>query len=101
MDRTPAGVFFMWPFAVALESGRYRRTASAVRPGHDANWLLLIAMIHVDGSGLNAHWWRNWINFNLEEVWYALWEAWVAKVDGGFEEMLRSFVGTTQRPVAG
>ena len=69
VDRTPAGVFFMWPFAVAVESGRYHRTASAVRPGHEAYCLLLMALIHVDGGGLKAHWWRNWISFALEVVW--------------------------------
>ena len=69
VDRTPAGVFFMWPFAVAVESGRYRRTASAVRPGHVANWLLWMALIQVDGGGLKAHWWRNWISLALDVVW--------------------------------
>ena len=69
VDRTPAGVSFMWPFAVAVELGRYRRTASAVRPGHEANCLLLKALIHVDGGGPKAHWWRNWISFALEVVW--------------------------------
>ena len=69
VERTPAGVFFMWPFAVAGESGRYCRTASAVRPGHEANWLLLMALIHVNGGGLKVHWWRNWISFALEVVW--------------------------------
>ena len=46
-------------------------------------------------------WWRNWINFDLDEVWYALWAAWFSNLDGGFEEMGRSFVGTIQSPVAG
>ena len=55
VDRTPAGVFFMWPLAVVVEVGRYFLTASDVRPGHDANWLLVIALIHVDGGGLKAH----------------------------------------------
>ena len=62
VDRTPAGVSFMCPFAVAVES------ASAVRPGHEENWLLLMALIHVDGGGLNAHWCRNWMSLALEDV---------------------------------
>ena len=37
VDRTPAGVFFKWPLAVAVDSGRYLRTASAVSPGHVEN----------------------------------------------------------------
>jgi len=59
VDLTPAGVFFMWPLAVAVESGRYFLTASVVRPGHEANCLLLIAVIHMDGGGLKAHWCKN------------------------------------------
>jgi hypothetical protein len=54
---------------VAVESGRYRRTASAVRPGHVAKWLLFMALIQVDGGGLKAHWWRNWMSFALDVVW--------------------------------
>ncbi len=55
MDCTPAGVFFMWHFAVAVDVGRYFKTELAVRQGHDKNWLLLMALIHVDGVGLKAH----------------------------------------------
>jgi hypothetical protein len=69
VERTPVGVFFMWPLAVAVESGRYRRTAFAVRPGHVAKWLLFMALIQVDGGGLKAHWWRNWMSFALDVVW--------------------------------
>ena len=54
VDWTPAEVFFLWPLAVAVDGGRYLRTASAVRPGHDKKCLLLMALIHVDGGGLNA-----------------------------------------------
>ena len=42
------GIFFMWPFAMVVESGRYLRTVLAVRPGQEANWLLLMVLIHVD-----------------------------------------------------
>ena len=55
VDRTSAGVFFIWPLAVAVDGGRYLRAASAVRPGHDEKCLLLMALIHVDGGGLNVH----------------------------------------------
>ena len=56
MHCTPAGVFFMWRFAVAVDVGRYFQTELAVRQGHDKNWLLLMALIYVDGGGLRAHW---------------------------------------------
>ena len=49
--------------------------------------MLLMAVIHVDGGGLKAHWWRNWISFAVEVVWYALWVAWEAKAEGGVVEM--------------
>ena len=55
MEQTPAGVFFMWPLAVAIESGRYLWTALAVRPGQEQYCSLLIALIYVDGGGRNAH----------------------------------------------
>lgn len=48
--------FFIRPFAVAVDSGRYFWTALALRPGHDKNWLLLMALSHMDGGGLKAHW---------------------------------------------
>ena len=56
VDQTPAGVFFMWPFAVAVDLGRYFQTVLAIRPGHDDNWFLLMALIHVNGGGLKMHW---------------------------------------------
>ena len=37
VEWTPAGDFCMWPFAVAVESGRYLQMALAVRPGHVQN----------------------------------------------------------------
>ena len=57
MDHMPVGVFFfIRPFAVAVDSGRYFWTALALRPGHDENRLLLMALSHMDGGGLKAHW---------------------------------------------
>ena len=42
VDITPFLCLFMCPLSVAgHDSGRYFWTASAVRPGHDANWLFL------------------------------------------------------------
>ena len=55
VDQMPAGVFFMWPLAVAVDGGRYLRMASAVRPGYDKKCLLFMALIHLDGGGMNAH----------------------------------------------
>ena len=69
VDRTPAGVFLRCPFAVAVDSGRYFRTASAVRPGQVWNCLLLMALIHVEGGGLNAHWCKNWISLAFDDSW--------------------------------
>ncbi len=40
-----------WPLSLAGDSGRWRQTAAAVRPGHVENWLLLIAFIQVDIVG--------------------------------------------------
>lgn len=59
VDCTPAGDFFIWPVAVAVDSGKYFCTLLAVRPGQEENWLLLMALIHVDGEGLKAHWCKN------------------------------------------
>lgn len=55
MKWAPAGVFFMWALAMAIESSRYLWPALAVRPGQVLNCLLLIALIHMVGGGLNAH----------------------------------------------
>ena len=59
MAPTPASIFFRWPFAVEVDAGRYLQMALDMRPGQDVNRLLLMALIHVDGGGLNAHLWRN------------------------------------------
>ena len=72
----PAQVFFMWPLAVAVDGGRCLWTASVVRPGYDEKLWLLMALIHVDGGGLNAHRWRNCISLALELVMYALRVVW-------------------------
>ena len=101
VDRRPAHVFFMWLFAVAVELGKYFQTASVVSPGHDKDWLLFMALIHMDGGRLKAHWWRNWISFAFDEVWYALWAACLVNLDGRFLVVSRSFVGTIQSPVVG
>ena len=54
VDRMLARDFFLCPLAVAVDGGRYLQMASAVRPGHDEKCLLLMALIHMDGSRLNA-----------------------------------------------
>jgi hypothetical protein len=37
----------MCPFTVAIDSGKYFLTASDVKPGHDTNWSLSIALHHI------------------------------------------------------
>ena len=52
VDLIPFCCLFMCPLSVAgHDSGRYFYTASAVRTGHFANWLFLIALIMVDFVG--------------------------------------------------
>jgi hypothetical protein len=36
----------MWPFAVAVDGGKYFLTAFTVRPGNDRNWSLFTALHH-------------------------------------------------------
>ena len=56
VDLIPFCCPFICPLSVAgHESGRYFSTASAVRPGHVANWLFLIALRRVDFVGQNKH----------------------------------------------
>ena len=59
VDHTPAGVFFVWPLVVAVDLVKYFHTASAVRPGQEENWLILMALIHMDNGRLKAHWCKN------------------------------------------
>ena len=47
VDLNPLGVRRPCPLFVSSESGKWRRTASKVSPGHDANCLFLIALSHV------------------------------------------------------
>ena len=49
-------VLRMCPFDVVIDSGRYLRTMSAVRPGHAAKKSESMAAIQVEGTGLNAAW---------------------------------------------
>ena len=53
VDLMPFCCIFMCPLSVAgHEVGRYFSTASAVRPGHVASWLYLIALNRVDFGGV-------------------------------------------------
>ena len=73
VDLIPFCCLFMCPLSVAgHESGRYFWTASAVRPGHVANWLFFIALRSVDLGGQNRHWWRYLMSSSLGVIWYAL-----------------------------
>ena len=49
---------FMCPFAVSSDSGRYFLTAVAVSLGHDIKKLVLITLIHMNGNGEDAHWYK-------------------------------------------
>ena len=46
-----------------MDGGKYILTSEALIPGHIANWLLLIALIHVDFVGMKHAAWSNRINF--------------------------------------
>ena len=52
VERMFLNFYFMWPFAVYSDFGRYLRTKSAVSPGHVEKKPLLMALIHVFGEGL-------------------------------------------------
>ena len=56
VDLIPFCCLFICPLSVAgNDSGRYFSTDSAVRTGHVANWLFLIALRRVDFVGQNKH----------------------------------------------
>ena len=52
MDAMFFCVWSRWPFAVVMDFGRYLHTLSGVRPGQVAKCPFLIALIHVEGTGL-------------------------------------------------
>ena len=54
VDRNPLHVFLPCPLWVSSDSGKYLLTASFVSPGHDANWLFLMALTQVDLVGYPA-----------------------------------------------
>ena len=56
VDWTPRGIFFICPFAVAMDSGRCCLIALDVNPGHVLKCLLFTAFIQVAFGGENAHW---------------------------------------------
>ena len=71
----------MCPLSVSgYDSGRYFWTASAVRPGHVANWLFFIALRSVDLGGQNRHWWRYLMRSSLDVICYALLAVWLSVV---------------------
>ena len=56
VDLIPFCCLFICPLSVAgHDSGSYFSTASAVSPGHVANWLFLIALRRVAFVGQNKH----------------------------------------------
>ena len=48
----------MWPLDMAIDLGRCLRTRLDVSPGHVVKRLVLMALIHVEGTGLNEYLWR-------------------------------------------
>ena len=60
VDWTPWGIFFICPFAGAVDSGRWHLIDSAVNPCHVLKCPLLTAFIQVALGGDNAHWCKNW-----------------------------------------
>ena len=79
VDLMPFFCLFMCPLSVAgHESGRYVWTASAVRPGHVANWLFFIALRSVYLGGENRHWWRYLMSSSLDVIWQELLAVWLS-----------------------
>ena len=69
VDLMPFYCIFMCPLSVAgNEVGRYFSTASAVRPGHVASWLFLIAFNRVDFGGQNRHWCRYLMSSYFDDI---------------------------------
>ena len=69
VDLIPFCCLFICPLSVAgHDSGRYFSTASAVRPGHVANWLFLIDLRRVEFGGQNKHWWRNLMTSSFDDI---------------------------------
>ena len=68
-DLMPFCCLFICPLPVAgHEAGRYFSTASAVRPGHVASWLFLIAFNRVDFGGQNRHWCRYLMSSSFDDI---------------------------------
>ena len=65
-------------FIAGRESGRYFWTASAVRPGHVANWFFKISLRSVDLVGKNKDWRRYLMSSSLDVIWYALLDVWLS-----------------------
>jgi hypothetical protein len=52
VDRRPCGWPRRWPLVVLIDFGKCFRTKSVVRPGHVVKCPASIALIQVDGTGL-------------------------------------------------
>ena len=73
VERKPFLWRFMWPFSVYGDvSGKYFRTALAVRPGHVDSCLFLITLSKVAFVGLKRAWCRYLMSDALDLVTYAL-----------------------------
>ena len=60
----------MWPFAVAVDSGKYFCMSADVIVWKPINWLRSIALQRVSIFGENMHWCRNWIvSASIEELY--------------------------------
>ena len=76
VDRMPRLVRFMWPLAVAVDSGKYFLTRSEEILGKPISWSLSMALHNVSKVGENKHWCRNLIVSDMVVVWKALLALW-------------------------
>ena len=101
VDLMPFCYLFMCPISVAgHETGRYFWTASAVRPGHVANWLFFIALRSFYLGGQNRHWWRYLMSSSLDIIWYSLLAMWLyVLLVLGWVIFPTCLIGSTHNPV--
>ena len=92
-------ISFWWPLVVAGDLGKCLRTNSGVNPGNVAKNPLVIASIHVFGTGLHDDWWWYFARLTFVLIAYTLLLVctWFGDVFGCMVSF--GFIGVRYRPV--
>ena len=70
VERSPFRVRFRWPFAVAVDSGKYFLASVDVICGKPSNCPLSIALHSVSSVGEKRHWCKNLTVSSMEVDWW-------------------------------